>query len=279
MSSIHALLIQGQQLLSHLENGRWEAELLLAKASGMNRASLKAHPEKILSDDIIKLYLAWCQRRAGQEPIAYILEEKEFWSLNLKVTPEVLIPRPETELLVESCLSIYQKQASLILADLGTGSGAIALALAKEKPSWSIIAIDKSYSALNLAKYNANQHEIKNVFFLQADWLQSLQPHSLDAIVANPPYIPLSDEHLQQKELSFEPLSALVAENHGLACIEKILQSARTCLKPGAQVLIEHGYDQHSAVQTLFSQYGFKELESYRDLLGWWRVTKGQFKA
>jgi release factor glutamine methyltransferase len=205
-------------------------------------------------------------------PIAYLIGTKGFWNFDLKVTADVLVPRPETELLVEIILEHLDSKKQLI-ADLGTGSGAIALALASERPEWQLVATDSSQAALNLAEENAKNLQLNNIEFRQGSWAAALKRENFDAIVSNPPYIDKGDTHLKQGDVRYEPVQALVAEDQGLADLKQIAAQALDKLKPGAILLMEHGYQQGEAVRHLLTQSGYNEIQTYKDLAGLERAT------
>ena len=210
---------------------------------------------------------AW-QIRVGRyqgEPIAYILGYQGFWTLDLDVTPDTLIPPPETELLVELALELLPAEAPLLIADLGTGSGAIAAALASERPAWTLMATDRSLGALGVAITNARRLRLNNLHTLAADWLAPIDSATLDAILSNPPYIPSTDPHLVRGDLRFEPAMALSAGPDGLAAIRDIADQAPSRLKPGGLVAVEHGFDQGPPVRALFAAAGLVRVEPRRE--------------
>jgi len=251
-----------------------DAELLLAGALERDRSYLHAHPEATLNEAQRRLYDQLVQRRAQREPLAYILGFKEFWSLKLRVTPDVLIPRPETELLVELALARIPERVRWNIADLGTGSGAIALAIAKERPEACVVATDISDAALTLAADNAMRLGIANARFVAGDWFAPLrEPFHL--IVSNPPYVDADDPHLRNPGLRYEPSQALISGERGLADLMRIVRDAGTFLCPGGELIVEHGFEQPAAVRTLFERSGFSGVKTYRDLAGRERVTLG----
>jgi len=255
-----------------------EAEILLAYVLGKSRAFLYAWPKCLLSDDQIKLFNIYLQRRCRREPVAYITGTKEFWSLSMAMSQDTLIPRPETEMLVEAVLTCYPNDhASKKIADLGTGSGAIGLALAKEKPVWNIYATDISHAALERAKKNASQLTIENINFFQGNWCTALPRNDFDIIVSNPPYIAEAEWDLYAENLAFEPKNALVSGEDGLDAIRQISQSAKYYLKPGGYLLVEHGYLQADMVRELFAVYGYSHIDSICDLAGHERITLAQY--
>lgn len=256
--------------------GRLEAQVLLAKALGVNRAYLIAHAEDIPDESLLNRYQAMLERRIAGEPVAYILGEKEFFGLNLHVGPSVLIPRPETELLVELALERIPADRHACLLDLGTGSGAIAIALAKHRPLAVVTAVDRSHAALDIAKGNALQHGLKNVSFLESDWFSAIAGKTFDLIVSNPPYVADSDPHLMQGDVRFEPAGALRGGQSGLDCIRKIASEAGAHLYQGGRLLFEHGYDQATACREILLNLGFVDVDSARDLAGIPRATYGR---
>lgn len=260
-----------------LEISPFELELLWCGVLGISRASLRAHPEFTLNKAAELQVNQWVARRKQGEPMAYILGQKEFWSLPLKVNQDVLIPRPETELLVQTVLEKLPKESHQRVLDLGTGSGAIALALAHERPNWQIVAVDQSEKALALAKENAKLLSISNVDFDQSDWFAGVSHHAglFDAIVSNPPYIPKNDPHLNVGDCRFEPMEALKAGPEGLDDLKHIISKAHNYLAPKGWLLVEHGYDQGARVMDLFQKHGFKNILGVQDLAGHNRVVTG----
>ncbi|MEW5754998.1 MAG: peptide chain release factor N(5)-glutamine methyltransferase [Pseudomonadota bacterium] len=265
------------QLLSQLPEAtpRLEAEMLLAHALGKERTHLIAWPDKALSPDQEAAFRALVEQRAQGIPVAYLLKEREFWSLPLLVSPDTLIPRPETELLVELALARIPLDAAWRIADLGTGTGAIALALASERPRCRLIAIDRSSGALAVARANAERLGIRNIEFLTGDWLAPLHDETLEMIVSNPPYIAADDPHLTRGDVRFEPRSALASGPDGLDDIRIIVATARAHLKSGGALLIEHGYQQGAAVVALMQSHGYQRVEDHRDYAGHGRVAAG----
>lgn len=263
------------QLTDASASARLDAELLLAHVTGLTRTALILRAQEDLpSQDETQLH-ELVLRRAQGEPIAYLIGKREFWSLDLKVTPDVLIPRPETELLVEQALRHIPPDAPWIIADLGTGSGAVALAIAHERPRCRVIATDISTAALAVARGNVQQLGIANVELRQGEWLSPLADMRMDLIVSNPPYVAECDPHLAQGGLRFEPNGALVAGADGLAAIRLIARDAPAHLRPGGCLLMEHGFDQGAAVRAILIERGYQAVTTYADLQALPRVSSG----
>ncbi len=260
------------QLHAVSDTSRLDAEILLCHVLKKPRSFLFTSPEIFLTDEEQNHFLELLTRRAQSEPIAYLTGHREFWSLDFVVTKNTLIPRPETELLVELALEkcVGEKQ---IIADLGTGSGAIALAIAHEKPNWSVHATDVSLAALQVAELNAKRLNCANVSFHQGDWCQALPPLTFDAIISNPPYIADYDQYLAQKELTFEPQTALVADEGGLFAIRQVIYQAKSFLNSGGYLLLEHGFQQADTVRKIFAKAGYTGIVTHSDLAGLDRVT------
>lgn len=256
-----------------------EALLLLQHVLNVNRAWLIAHQNDALQPNIHGTYRALIDRRINGEPIAYILGVREFYGLNLKVTPATLIPRPDTETLVDTALAKIPLQKNLNICDLGTGSGAIALAIAKHRPQAFLLALEASQAALDVAIENAKNLKISNVDFVLSDWFSALSQQNntqkFDLIVSNPPYIEADDDHLSQGDLRFEPISALASGQDGLDDIRRIINQAPQHLNPHGWLLLEHGYNQAEKVATLLKQAGFSQISHAQDLAGIDRVTLG----
>lgn len=253
-----------------------DVEVLLAHTLGKNRAYLHTWPDKILSDDEQKQYQSYLERRLKGEPIAYIINYKEFWSLPFIVTPDTLIPREDTESWIQWLLDRYSNESVQRVLDLGTGSGAIALALAHERPKWSICAVDSSHAALKIATQNATNLKL-SIECLQSDWFSALSSRVFDIIVANPPYIAEEEPHWQTGDLCFEPKTALVSADHGLSDLKQIIQQAPLYLNTNGLLLVEHGYQQGSAVHALFLAAGFHDVQTYCDYGHNPRWTAGYF--
>lgn len=276
--TIEQIIRQSSQLLAPVsESAKLDVELLLAKALGKDRTYLFTWSDKLVSSEDKSIFEVMFDRRIKGEPIAYILGQQEFWDLTLNTAQHTLIPRADTETLIEWGLELSEilpEHAKVI--DLGTGTGAIALALAKENPSWQVQAVDLIPQAVELAKQNAEINNLNRVKIYQSSWFDQVDGE-FDLIVSNPPYIDPDDEHLSQGDVRFEPKSALVADNHGLADLELIADQARQYLVNGGWLLMEHGYDQREQLQAILTQLGYQQVTTRIDLGGNPRITGGQF--
>lgn len=257
-------------------SARLDAEVLLRHVLECSATHLLAWPEKLLDEkQALRFEQLIEQRRCGM-PVAYLTGHKEFWSLDFRVTPATLIPRPETELLVEFVLDTFSSREKLKLIDLGTGSGAIALALASEKPDWDITATDVSDEALAIATENARRHQISNVRFVNSHWFEQIEAQDFDMIISNPPYIARHDEHLSQGDVRFEPPGALISGDTGMDAIEHITAQAKRHLSPNGWLVFEHGYDQKQALHDCLSRYHFQHIIQREDLSAQPRITAGR---
>jgi release factor glutamine methyltransferase len=258
---------------------RLEAQVLLGHALGQSRAWLIAHGGDPLDPEQTAAFADLFERRRSGEPIAYILGEREFFSLNFMVTPAVLIPRPETELLVDLALERLPADRSRRVLDLGTGSGAVAVTLALHRPQAEVVAVDQSAAALEIARENAERLGAVNLRLIQSDWYSALGEEKFDLIASNPPYIAAADPHLAQGDLCFEPAAALASGADGLDAIRTIVRGAAAHLNPGGWLLFEHGYDQAAACRDLLAQAGFRLIGSSADLAGIERASYGQLNS
>jgi len=281
MTSVRSALLQAQAQLNSAHqldaiDARYESQLLLQHALKVNRAWLIAHENDDLAANIQHAFDALVQRRISGEPIAYILGSREFYGLNLAVTPATLIPRPDTEILVDVALEKIPANEAAQVLDLGTGTGAIALAIAQQRPQAQVTGVDASSPALEVAISNSRQLHINNLHFVLSDWFNDLDHSRFDVIVSNPPYIEEADTHLQQGDLRFEPLSALASGADGLDDIRRIIDGCLIHLKPQGWLMFEHGYNQAVTIRELMAQTGLVNIETFKDLGCNDRVTIGK---
>ena len=277
MAKVSQLLKMADQLQATSDTPQLDCEILLCHVLEVDRTWLRTWPDKQVSSDHQQAFEILLQQREQGVPIAYLVGTWGFWTLDLKVSEKTLIPRPETELLVEIALSLQLPDCSSVL-DLGTGTGAIALALASERQNWDLIAVDDQPAAVTTAKQNCQRHSLSNVNFLQSNWFSAVAANSsaFDLIVSNPPYIGRDNAHLQQGDVRFEPSSALVSGVDGLDDLKLIVTQSPDYLVTGGWLLVEHGYDQGSAVRNLFVSAGFSNVTTRRDYNHLDRVTLGQ---
>ncbi len=278
LTTVADILKRSRTLESVSESARLDTELLLSFCLGKDRSWLYTWPEKKVSSEQIQKFEVLFNRRLKGEPLAYILGEKDFWSLSLNVNSSTLIPRPETELIVETILErvALESNTDLHVLDLGTGSGAIALSIAKELPSAKVLGVDNKTEIIALAKSNADKNSITNVNFILSHWFESLGNFCFDFIVSNPPYIESDDEHLTRGDVRYEPKSALVAEAKGLADLKHIIENGPTFMKSTAWLILEHGWTQGESVRTLMKECGYQCVETRKDFAACERVTLGQ---
>jgi release factor glutamine methyltransferase len=278
MPSIKTVLAEAVKLLQPAsDSALLDAEVILCKVLGKERPYLRAWADQELKPAQAEAYKLLLKERQQGKPIAYITSTKEFWSRDFDVSPDVLIPRPDTELLIELSLALIPKNQPYRIIDLGTGSGIIAITLAAECPQAHISVTDISEAALKIAKANATLHKIEHIRFYQSNWFENVPAGKFDLIVSNPPYIAENDEHLQNGDLRFEPKTALIATQQGLADIRIIAEAARDRLENGGFLLVEHGYNQEKEVQTLFKVLNYHNVRTHTDLSGQPRVTSGQY--
>jgi release factor glutamine methyltransferase len=256
--------------------GATDARVLLAHVTGRNAAYLIAHPETGMRQQQEIAYRSLVERREAGEPVAYLTGEREFYGRPFKVSPAVLIPRPETELLVDLALERIGTAAAARILDVGTGSGCVAIAIASERSHCKIVALDQSYEALAVARRNAFELRVGNVAFLQSNWFEALRDEHFDVIVSNPPYVAAGDPHLGAGDLRFEPKAALESGPDGLDAIRHLAARSAKHLAPGGWLLVEHGHDQGPLVRGLFETAGFAEVFSETDLADIQRVTGGR---
>lgn len=256
-----------------------DTELLFVHVLGLTRAQLHSqHPDRLLTLSQQKQIKELITRRQLGEPIAYLLGRQEFWSLSFEVTPDVLIPRPETEVLVQEVLNTFNREPRKI-ADLGTGSAVIAITLALSRPTWQLIATDSSVAALQVAERNISRYHIQTIELRHSDWCEALLvDEKFDAILSNPPYLAQDDPHLKTEyALAYEPKNALISMKKGLNDLEIIIQQAREHLYQGGLLFLEHGYQQGAFVKEFFLKYGYQEIKNYKDLAGHQRVSSGKW--
>lgn len=262
------------QFYQNLILDKREIDLILCHVLNINSAGLYIYNKEVTSNQKIQI-LDFCKQRINGVPFAYITGQKAFWTLDLKVNKHTLIPRPETELLVELILETTKEDFNGSILDLGTGTGAIALSIASERPQAKISAIDFSSECIKVAEYNKTKHGINNVDFYQSHWFKSVMENKFDIIVSNPPYIDEQDQHLQA--LKFEPISALTAKNNGLHDLFHIINRATKYLKTNGSLMLEHGYDQHQLVQKRLTELSYKNVKTHNDLAGIPRITTAKF--
>ena len=273
--SIEQALASARVLLKNSNTASLDAEVLLASVLDATRTYLRTWPENKLTSEQSSRYRDLLEKRAKGEPVAYLTAVQEFWSLTLTVDQHTLIPRPETEILVEKALQLVPDEENWNIADLGTGSGAIGLALAKERPHCHLVLTDVSANALKVATQNRERLKLENVSFKSGSWLTPLAGRKFDMIVSNPPYIAENDPHLDRGDVRYEPDSALRAGEQGLDALNSIIDTARYHLVSGGYLLLEHGYDQEQAVLELFEVAGYHDVSCVRDYANQARVSFG----
>lgn len=276
MNIQQALQYGEQQLAKTSPSAALDAQVLLSYVLQCNSAYLFTWPEKNLENKPLEKYQALIQQRQHGTPVAHLTGQREFWSLNLNVNDSTLIPRPETETLIEFILKKFSNEKNLKLLDIGTGTGAIAIALATEKPRWNISACDISEQAIQLAKKNSKQHHTDNISFIQSDWFSNINDKDFNVIVSNPPYIANDDIHLSQGDVRFEPKNALTSGETGMDDIEYLCLHAKQYLLNPGYLIVEHGYDQEQAVSECFTKNNYIDIEQRQDLSGHTRMTSGR---
>jgi len=276
MNIQQALQQTSQKLSASSSSATLDAQLLLGHVLHCNSAHLLAWPEKKLQQEQQEKYQQLTKQRQRGRPIAHLIGCREFWSLNFSVDSSTLIPRPESETLVEYILQKFAHRENIKLLDMGTGTGAIAIAIATEKPDWEIFASDFSSDALKLGADNSRKHQTKNITFIHSDWFSNIMQEDFNIIVSNPPYIANTDPHLLTGDLRYEPASALTAGIIGMDDIEHICLHAKKYLAKNAHLVIEHGYDQKQQVANCFTKNGFSQIEQKQDLSGHDRMTAGR---
>lgn len=270
------LLQNAERQLHSSDTARLDAEILLCHVAKLDRSTLYAHPERIIDKKIISGYQSLINARKKGEPVAYLINSKEFWSMHFTVTEQTLIPRPDTECLVANALELLPENKSLKIADLGTGCGVIAICIASERPQCHVTATDISPGTIEIARQNANHHRINNISFITSDWFENINDH-FHMIVSNPPYIKENDEHLKISDIQHEPLLSLTSGDDGLDAIRHIIRHAQNYLFPGGYLLLEHGFDQGEKTRSLLDKQGFTGIETFQDFGGNDRVSIGKF--
>ena len=273
MTTIRHALVDAAARLAGSDSSRLDAEVLLAHVLERPRSYLYTWPERTLTPAQAAAFEALVRRRAAGEPVAHLTGRREFWSLALQVTADTLIPRPETEVLVEQAVARLPAGGQARVADLGTGSGAVALALAHERPGWRVVGTDRSLPALEVARANARRLGLPNLDWVNGHWCAPFRPDCFDLIACNPPYVAEGDPHLLTADLPHEPRSALTAGPEGLDALGELIPGAWQCLRPGGWLLLEHGPTQGAAVRHLLEAAGFASPETHPDLGGRPRVT------
>lgn len=258
---------------------RREAARLLRHVLEVDAARLIAHPERVLTEAEARAFAAAAQRRQAGEPVAYILGRREFYGLLLEVSPAVLIPRPETELLVDTALGLVPADRPSRVLELGAGSGAVAIALARHRPQAQVVAVERSLAALEVARRNVRRLQPDNVRLVQGDWYDAVAGEVFDLIVSNPPYVATEDPHLRQGDVRFEPAEALLGGADGLEALRSVIAGAPDHLVAGGHLLMEHGWDQAPAVAGLLAAAGFQARQCHHDLAGCPRVSGGRVEA
>lgn len=278
MATLADTLKQATESLSQFsDTPRLDAELLICHVLDIPKTRFITDPGEILPDEQLAMINTLVQQRIEGQPIAYLIGYRHFWDLKLKVTPDTLIPRPETELLVETALELFNQDETVDVIDLGTGSGAIALSIAKERPAWHITATDQSPQTLAVAIENAEYYKLDNVTLIQSDWFENITDDArYNLIISNPPYVPDEAPHLKERGVRYEPQRALRSGPDGLDDIRILIPESKKHLKQYGWLLLEHGFDQGEQVRTLFNAHGYKNITQKKDLAGHTRITYGQ---
>jgi len=276
--TVRELLASAEQCLQAIASARLDVEILLANSLQTDRSSLYAHPERQVSEEVMAYFLQLLNKRMDHYPVAYLTGTKEFWSLELEVNQHTLIPRPETECVVETALEYVPEHQQCDILDLGTGSGAIALAIARERPRCHVLAVDVSREALAVAGSNAGKHEIENVRFMQSDWFSELGGRHFDLIISNPPYVESGAAGFSSGELAHEPRLALDGGEYGLQAIMHLIPAATRFLNPGARLILEHGYQQAGDIQHLLRSNQYRDVHSRQDYAGLDRMSIAQWR-
>ncbi|MFT5132720.1 MAG: release factor glutamine methyltransferase [Gammaproteobacteria bacterium] len=276
-NTVRELLALAERSMESINSARLDAEVLLAKCMSTDRASLYVRPEQEVTEDIVTNFHYLLSKRKDYYPLAYLIGKKEFWSLELLVDQHTLIPRPETECLVETALEMIQKHQPEDILDMGTGSGAIALAIASERPECRVLAIDLCHNALAVSTENARKHGIANVEFLQSDWFSALQGRQFDMILSNPPYVESADCGFISGEIRHEPRQALDGGIHGMRAFTQLIPAAMHYLKPKGHLILEHGYKQAQAIREMLLANQYQNIVTKQDYAGLDRLSFAQW--
>ena len=275
-SRIAELLQYAVQQLHNSDTARLDAEVLLCHTANIDRSTLYAHPEQVVDEDAINSYRSIIEARKKGQPVAYLTNTKEFWSMEFMVNEHTLIPRPDTECLMTTTLNYLPKDKPLTIADLGTGCGIVAICIARERPQCHVVATDISSQSIQVARQNADLHLINNISFIKSNWFENINDR-FHMVVSNPPYIKENDEHLKTGDVKHEPLLALTSGEDGLDAIRHIINNAPNYLHPGGCLLLEHGFDQGEKVRRLLHKQGFVDTNTFKDYGGNDRVSIGIF--
>ena len=265
------------ELTGYSDSARLDADLILCHVLSIPRTTIITQDKMVLDTEQVKQIQALIEKRKQNYPIAYITGSRHFWDVELKVTEATLIPRPETELLVEMALSLFPEQKKIHVLDLGTGSGAIAIAIANARPTWAIVACDNSNEALSVADQNIATYDLTNIKLLNSHWFDAVAgEQKFNLILSNPPYIEENDPHLKLGDVQFEPLTALSSGLDGLDDIRLLIPEAKNYLQPSSWLWLEHGFDQAQRVKDIFNDHGYTDIKQHIDLSGHTRITGGQ---
>lgn len=275
MGSVRETLQWAREEFNESDSSQLDAELLLGETLGKSRTWIHTWPESVLEEQDHQHFCELVRQRKSGEPVAHLTGKQEFWSLELKVTEDTLIPRPDTETLIEQALKLIPANEPWRVADLGTGTGAIAIAIASERPECRIIATDLSAAALEVAKENREHHQLNNIEYREGSWFLPLEGERFHIILSNPPYISLEDPHLELGDLRYEPNSALLSGDSGMDDLNHLINNAGDYLLSGGILMVEHGYDQGKKVRSLFQQNNFSGVTTLHDLAGLERTTYG----
>ncbi|VAW93903.1 Peptide chain release factor N(5)-glutamine methyltransferase [hydrothermal vent metagenome] len=265
------------ELSAYSDSARLDVDLIICHVLSISRTALITQDRMVLEPEQLNQIQQLIEKRKQSYPVAYIIGSRHFWDLELKVTEDTLIPRPETELLVEMALSLFAEDQTTRVLDLGTGSGAVAIAIAKARPEWSIIACDNSPAALSVAKQNAETYQLENIKLINSDWFDDIpDQQKFDLLLSNPPYIESDDPHLKQGDVQHEPQAALSSGRDGLDDIRKLIANAKCFLHAHGWLWLEHGFDQAQNVKDIFTEHNYTNIKQHLDLFGHTRISGGQ---